>query len=200
ERAATGAWPGWQERWDRLAEAITIIRALWSGKPVTHRGRYYTVEGKLFDPPPQPIPILAAANGRRSMRLAGQHGDGLVTDPLTWRQYKSEWQAGAREAGKDPAEMPVLVEQFVVVGDRDEAVKSARLWRFLPKAFETYYDITDPAEIERQAEAEVPLDKVYAEWSVGTDPEIHAQAIRGLFDAGATLVNIHSGQADQKKI
>lgn len=200
ERAATGAWPAWQERWDRLAEAIAIIRGLWSGEPVSHRGKYYTVEGKLFDPPPQPIPLLVAANGRKSMRLAGRHGDGLVTDPMTWRQFKGEWEAGARDGGKDPAEMPVLVEQFVVVGDRAEAEKSARLWRFLPKAFETYYDITDPAEIERRADAELPLDQVYGEWSIGTEPEIHAAAIRELFESGATLVNIHSGQADQRKV
>jgi TAT-translocated FGD2 family F420-dependent dehydrogenase len=200
ERAATGSWPAWQERWGRLAEAIAIIRALWGGEPVSHRGNYYTVEGKLFDPPPLPIPLLVAANGRKSMRLAGRHGDGLVTDPMTWRQFKSEWEAGARDGGKDPAEMPVLVEQFVVVGDHSEAAQAARLWRFLPKAFETYYDITDPAEIQRRAEAELPLDDVYGEWSVGTDPEVHVAAIRELFESGATLVNIHSGQADQKKV
>ena len=28
EEAATGTWPKWQERWDRLIEAITIIRQL----------------------------------------------------------------------------------------------------------------------------------------------------------------------------
>jgi len=34
EEAATGQWPAWKERWDRLIEAATIIRALWTGKPV----------------------------------------------------------------------------------------------------------------------------------------------------------------------
>jgi alkanesulfonate monooxygenase SsuD/methylene tetrahydromethanopterin reductase-like flavin-dependent oxidoreductase (luciferase family) len=28
EEAATGMWPKWQDRWDRLIEAIGIIRAL----------------------------------------------------------------------------------------------------------------------------------------------------------------------------
>jgi alkanesulfonate monooxygenase SsuD/methylene tetrahydromethanopterin reductase-like flavin-dependent oxidoreductase (luciferase family) len=28
EQAATGVWPKWQERWDRLIEAITVIRQL----------------------------------------------------------------------------------------------------------------------------------------------------------------------------
>jgi alkanesulfonate monooxygenase SsuD/methylene tetrahydromethanopterin reductase-like flavin-dependent oxidoreductase (luciferase family) len=34
--------------------------------------------------PSRPIPLLTAANGKKSMRLAGLHGDGLITDPHTW--------------------------------------------------------------------------------------------------------------------
>jgi len=199
ERAATGEWPKWQERWERLIEALEIIRALWTGKDVKHEGRHYTVEGKLYDPPPQPIPILTAANGPKAMRLAGKHGDGLITDPETWRQHKGEWEAGAREAGKVAASMPVLIEQFVAVGDKSVAEQAAELWRFLPKAFKGYHAIRDPAEIQRRAEAEVPIDKLIAEWAVGTDPERHIEAIGKLFDSGATIVNIHAGQADQKR-
>lgn len=200
ENAATGDWPVWQERWERLSEALTIIRGLWSGDPVAHRGKHYTVNGRLYDPPAQPIPILTAANGKKSMRLAGKHGDGLITDPLTWRQHKSEWEAGAREAGKNPAEMPVLVEQFVVVGDEFDARAPAQLWRFLPRAFKSYYEITDPAAIQKRANAELPIDKVIADWTVSPNPEEHVAAINELFDSGATIVNIHSGQADQQKV
>jgi TAT-translocated FGD2 family F420-dependent dehydrogenase len=200
EKAATGQWPKWQERWDRLAEAIAVIRGLWSGQPVSHQGSYYTVDGRLYDPPPVPIPLLTAANGKKSMRLAGQHGDGLITDPLTWQKFKSEWEDGARAAGKDPAQMPVLVEQFVVVGDKDEAAPAAELWRFIPKAFKKYYNVSDPAEIQRQAEAQVPIDDILSDWPVGTDPAVHVAALKKLFDSGVTIVNVHSGQVDQKKV
>ena len=200
EKAATGAWPAWAERWERLTEAIGIIRALWSGQPVQHQGKYYTVDGRLYDPPARPIPLMTAANGKKSMRLAGQHGDGLVTDPLTWKQHKAEWEAGARDAGKDPSQMPVLVEQFVVVGNAEDAGRPAALWRFLPKAFKGFYEIADPAAIERRAEAELPIGKVVADWTVSPDPDEHIAAIEQLFDSGATIVNIHSGQADQEKI
>ncbi|MBV9016744.1 MAG: TIGR03557 family F420-dependent LLM class oxidoreductase [Alphaproteobacteria bacterium] len=200
EQAATGMWPAWPERWERLAEAIAIIRALWSGEPVKHQGKYYTVDGKLYDPPPQPIPLLTAANGKKSMRLAGLHGDGLITDPMTWKKHKAEWEAGAQEAGKDTAQMPVLIEQFIVVGGKEAAERAAEKWRFIPKAFKKYYNIGDPAEIQRQAEADLPLDKVYADWPVGTDPAVHIDAIEKLFADGATIVNIHSGQDDQKKV
>ena len=68
EQIATGEWPKWQERWDRLVEAITVIRQLWTGQDVSFKGKYYTINAKLYDPPSRPIPLLTAANGKKSMR------------------------------------------------------------------------------------------------------------------------------------
>jgi F420-dependent hydroxymycolic acid dehydrogenase len=200
EQVATGAWPKWQERWDRLIEAITIIRQLWTGQQVSHKGTYYTVDAMLYDAPPRPIPLLIAANGRKSMALAGQYGEGLITDPLTWKQHKSEWEDGARNAGKNPTEMPVLVEQYVVVGDRSDAEKAAELWRFGPKAFKGYYNVPDPTRIQQRAEAEIALDKVMEGWPIGIDPQRHVATIRELFDSGVGIVNVHTGQPDQRRV
>jgi TAT-translocated FGD2 family F420-dependent dehydrogenase len=200
EEAATGMWPAWRERWDRLIEAVGIIRELWTGRPLQHKGTHFTVDAKLYDPPPQPVPLLLAANGPKAMKLAGQHGDGLITDPQTWKQHKAEWEAGARSAGKDPGSMPVLVEAFVVVGDQSDAQVPAKLWNFIPKAFKGYQNIPAPAEIERRAQAELPLPKVYGDWTVSADPDAHVQTIKKLFESGVTIVNIHSGQPDQRKV
>jgi len=200
EQAATGHWPKWQERWVRLAEAISIIRQLWTGKYVSHKGDFYTVEARLYDPPSQPIPLFTAANGEKSMRLAGQLGDGLITDPDTWKKFRGEWEAGARDIGKDPDQMPVMVEHFVVVGDETEGLLAAEQWRFIPNAFKGYFNIMDPAEIQRRAEAEVSLEKLMGQWPVSMDPEVHIAAIKELFDSGVSIVNVHSGQADQAKV
>jgi alkanesulfonate monooxygenase SsuD/methylene tetrahydromethanopterin reductase-like flavin-dependent oxidoreductase (luciferase family) len=148
----------------------------------------------------KPIPLLTAANGKKSMRLAGQHGDGLVTDPLTWTQHKSEWEDGARAAGKDPASMPVLVEQYVVVGDPQTARKAAELWRFGPQAFKTLYNVPSPVDIQQQADASTSMDEVQKSWAIGTDPAVHVRKMRELFDSGVSIVNIHSGQADQGRV
>ncbi len=200
EQAATGEWPKWRERWDRLIEAVAIIRQLWTGQQLGHKGLHYTVAGKLYDPPGQPIPLLLAANGPKAMKLAGEHGDGLVTDPQTWQQHKGEWERGARSAGKDPGAMPVLVEAFVVVGDQSEAQAAAKLWNFIPKAFKGYQNILDPAQIEHRAQTELPLPKVFGDWTVSSNPDAHVQTIKKLFDSGVTIVNIHSGQPDQQKV
>jgi alkanesulfonate monooxygenase SsuD/methylene tetrahydromethanopterin reductase-like flavin-dependent oxidoreductase (luciferase family) len=183
-----------------LIEAVEVIRQLWTGEPVDHPGTHYAVRGRLFDRPAQPIPLLLAANGPKAIRLAGQHGDGLITDPQTWKEHKDEWRSSAKAAGKNPDAMPVLVEQFVVVGDRSEAEVAARLWNFIPKAFKGYHNIPSPTEIEKRAKAELPLDQVYGDWPVSTDPAVLIAAIQKLFDSGATIVNIHSGQPDQMQV
>jgi G6PDH family F420-dependent oxidoreductase len=201
EQAAIGSWPKWPERSERLIEATEIIRKLWTGEQVAHTGKYYNVNARLYDPPTVPIPLLIAANvGPKAMYRSGQFGDGLVTDPETWKKHKPEFEKGAKDAGKDPKQMPVLVELFVVVGDENDAKTSAELWRFLPKAFKAYFDIRDPQAIQNQATADLPLEKVYAKWPISADPDVHAKALVEQFKSGATIVNVHSGQADQKHV
>jgi TAT-translocated FGD2 family F420-dependent dehydrogenase len=200
EQAGTGQWPKWQERSERLVEATDLIRKLWGGGQVQHKGKYYQANMKLYDPPAKPIPLMMAGNGPKAMRRCGQYADGLITDPKTWKEHKQEWEAGARAAGKDPAKMPVLLEAFVTVGGQNEAKKAAELWRFLPKAFKTYFNVRDPQEIQREAEREIKLEDLIADWAVGTDPNIHIKKVQELFDSGAWIVNIHSGQAEQKKV
>jgi F420-dependent hydroxymycolic acid dehydrogenase len=201
EQSATGSWPKWPERSDRLVEASHIIREMWTGEQVIHSGKYYNVNAKLYDPPVGQVPLLMAANvGPKAMYRSGQHGDGLITDPETWKQHKADFENGAKAAGKDPKQMPVLVEAFVVVGDKKEAEVSAELWRFLPKAFKSYFNIRDPQAIQDRANAELPLEKVYGRWPISTDPDVHVKALMELFASGATIVNVHSGQADQRAV
>ena len=200
EQAATGIWPAWHERWDRLVEAITVIRALWTGQEVAHRGKYYNVHARLYEPPKTPIPLLTAANGPKAMRLAGTYGDGLITDPKTWANHKPIWEQAARDAGKDPSKMPVMIEHFVVVGDHAEAVQAAEYWRFLPKAWHSYFDIENPQEILRKADAEVPIESLLDQWTVGPDAQTHIAGVQKLFDSGVTVVAVHSGQPDQKRV
>jgi len=196
EEAVTGIWPNWQERWERMEEAIAIIRALWTGETVAYHGRFYKVAGRLYSPPPQPIPLLVAGNGPKSILLSAKLGDGLITDPRTWRSYKGEWREAARKAGKNPDEMPVLIEDWIVIGDHKEALEQAKLWRFLPKVFTKYWNDPDPVSIQEQAEREVRLEEVVARWTVSNDPAEHIAEIRELWDSGVTMVNVHSPEPD----
>jgi F420-dependent hydroxymycolic acid dehydrogenase len=200
EKAAVGSWPPWPERSERLVEAAEIIRKLWCGQQIDHNGKYYKVHARLYDPPPRAIPLMMAGNGPKAMRRCGHYADGLITDPKTWKEHKGEFLTGAADAGKDPARMPVFIEQYVVVGGRKEMTEAAELWRFGPKAWKPYFNIRDPKTIQARADAEILLEKVTEEWPVSTDPEVHVKVLIDLFESGATGVHIHAGQHDQRRV
>jgi G6PDH family F420-dependent oxidoreductase len=91
EHAATGVWPRWPERSERLVEATHLIRDLWTGKQIDHQGQYYHVNARLYDVPAVTVPIYMAGNGPQAVRRSAYHGDGLITDPTTWRKSKAEF-------------------------------------------------------------------------------------------------------------
>lgn len=204
EQASGGGWGKYPERRDRFAESVSIIRQLWTGKWISFNGKYYDVgPAKLYDPPKQPIPLYMAASGEQSMRLSGQLGDGLITDTMSLmkQNLRAAHAEGVRSSGRNPANIPIGTEAFVVVGNEQDARQAAELWRFTPKAWtpDFLYD-PDPRSIQRKADTQIPLEEVYKEWPVSTDPEPHVQNILKLWNAGATTVFIHSGQADQLKV
>lgn len=201
ESAAGGGWGEYLERAERLVEAVELIRQLWTGEMVNHSGQYYNVNGKLYDVPDTQVPIYIAASGPESMHLAGKHGDGLITDGETAIKpdMRAEFERGAREAGKDPATMPVIAELFMFVGEEAQAKEYAELWRFLPKAWESYVENPDPRDIERRARQEVPMEDVLEKMKVGSDPQVHIKALQELIDGGVSTIFVHSAQPDQEQ-
>ena len=203
EVAAGGGWGDYKERSGRLIEAVELIKQLWTGQLVTFKGDYYQVENaRLYDVPEQPIPIYIAATGPKSMRLAGQYGDGLITDPerAMKPELKAAFEEGARAAGKDPAQMPIIVESFVTVGTEAEARKYAPLWQFLPNAWSKYFSDPDPRSIQKRAEADVPIEDLLKMWTVGQDAQTHIKKLQELIDSGLKHVFIHSAQPDQRAV
>ncbi|MCV7260990.1 F420-dependent hydroxymycolic acid dehydrogenase [Mycobacterium shimoidei] len=193
EQAATTEFGPYQERHDRLVEAIQLIRQLWSGERISFQGRYFqTNQLKIYDVPPSPPPIFVAASGPKSARLAGQFGDGWICQAGDVKNSKlvSAFNRGARDSGRDPAAMGKRAEMFAVVGDQAEINRAAELWRFTGGAV----DQPNPVEIQRAA-ASNPLDKVTKRWTTGTDPATHVNAVQAVLDAGATPF-MHFPQSD----
>jgi alkanesulfonate monooxygenase SsuD/methylene tetrahydromethanopterin reductase-like flavin-dependent oxidoreductase (luciferase family) len=92
-----------------LAEAIEVIRKVWSGeRNLRFDGEHYRLAGAHSGPvPAHPIGIWLGANGPRALRLAGRAADGWVPSfrgelqPL--REAADLLDAAAAEAGRDPA-------------------------------------------------------------------------------------------------
>ena len=64
----------------RLEEVVNVVRALLSGEHVTHRGRYYTLEGATISPLPRvPVEIWLGGTVPASAERAGRLGDAWLT-------------------------------------------------------------------------------------------------------------------------
>ncbi|MDQ3946768.1 MAG: TIGR03557 family F420-dependent LLM class oxidoreductase, partial [Actinomycetota bacterium] len=104
EHVTGGRWPGATERRAMLEEAVGIIRALFDGENVNHRGEHFQVENaRLFTRPELPPPILLAAGGRRSAELAGRVADGMIAvtpDQRTVEAFEAAGGAGKPRLGQ----------------------------------------------------------------------------------------------------
>ncbi len=88
----------------------------------------------MYDLPSQPVPIYVAANSSKSARLAGEIGDGWITTPQNLADAKlhDAFRQAALSMGKNPDQMPIVVEDFVVLGGEAETNEAATYWRFAP--------------------------------------------------------------------
>ncbi len=121
------------ERMDRLDEALTIVRALFTQDRPSFEGKHYRIQDAYNVPKPvQPggPPILIGGGGeQRTLRIAAKHADMTHWFPLGMQmlQHKNEVLEGyCAEIGRDPSTIERTMAAPVIVA-RDEAAKAAIL-------------------------------------------------------------------------
>lgn len=67
----------WEGRGGRTDEAIEVIRALWSGRPVAHEGRWYRIPLVQMAPTAKPAPpLIVGGASPPALERAARLGDG----------------------------------------------------------------------------------------------------------------------------
>ncbi|HTV94975.1 MAG TPA: TIGR03619 family F420-dependent LLM class oxidoreductase [Steroidobacteraceae bacterium] len=69
----------------RLDEVLAVMRKLWSGRVVEHRGEFFRFEGISCPAPPRPIPIWCGGDAPSALRRAARN-DGWLPLPMTVAQ------------------------------------------------------------------------------------------------------------------
>jgi len=194
-------WPPFGERLERLEEAVGVIRALWSGEFVSHRGKHYRLNNaKIYTLPKRPVPIFMAAGGPRAAELAGRMADGLLTVVTSPGHYRDvitpAFERGARAAGKDPESLEKMIELKISYDeDYEEAERSCRCW--MPNEVPNIIGlpISDPRALEELGKREGNISA----WHITTTPEDHIKMIEEHIKLGFNRIQLHSSSPDEAK-
>jgi coenzyme F420-dependent glucose-6-phosphate dehydrogenase len=199
-------WPEAPERINRMFEAVEIINKLFSaslaGKDTKHSGTYYKLEStRLWTMPDVAPPILIATAGPVTAKRAGKHADGLITVGAPLEKISmlfGKFDDGAREAGKDPAAAPKVLQLHLSWAPTDEEAMANALHEWpnggmkFPKA-----DIRSPFELEQMAKLVRPED-FEGRMVISADPDVHRAHIQKFADLGFDRIYLHNVGRNQR--
>ncbi len=196
-------WPEAPTRLRILMESIEVIRKLFTGKRVKYQGEHITLESaRLYTMPETPPPIYVATAGPVQSKRTGRYCDGIITVGAAdekIRMLMERFEEGAREAGKDPAQMPRIVQLHVSWAEsRQEALENAlREWPNggmpFPKG-----DIRNPEDFQAMARFVRP-ENFENRVLISPDLDEHLEYIQHYIDLGFDEVYVHNVGRNQEE-
>jgi len=103
-------FPEAAERAARLEEAIAVIRALWTGGPVTRPSPFYPLVDAVASPRPNPVPpILVGARTPAGIRLAARAGDGWSAESDVFEALLPRYLEALAAAGRRRDEVRIVL-------------------------------------------------------------------------------------------
>lgn len=187
-------WPPSAIRREMLAEAVHVIRRLFTGKQTSHYGKHFTVENaRIYTLPSEPPPIYISGFGPSAARLAGRIGDGYQSI-MPSRELLSEFhEAGG--AGK-PSQAGFKVCHSPTIGEGARIVH--RLWPNEQLPGELAQTLPTPAHFEQACNL-VSLSAVEEAVPCGSDPKPYIERIRAFVDAGYDEIYIQQIGSEQDR-
>ena len=129
EHVIGGGWPMGRVRQERLAEAVEIIRSLFTGDYVNFSGQHFQVErARLYDLPDSPPPVGIAASGPSSVKLAGARPRAVAVGRPGWHVMAELPDPRAFDAASGTVREEDVTALVPCGPDVGSYVKAAREW------------------------------------------------------------------------
>jgi alkanesulfonate monooxygenase SsuD/methylene tetrahydromethanopterin reductase-like flavin-dependent oxidoreductase (luciferase family) len=107
-------------------ESLTILRRLFTERPVSHDGRYYAFDGLDLAPTPlqRPLPIFVGGNHPAVIERAARHGEGWLPASIgrdAIARGATRLREAAREAGRDASAIAIAPQLICAIARTHEA-------------------------------------------------------------------------------
>ena len=191
-------WPPKPERNARLRECVDVIRALWRGETVTHRGHVTVIDARLYSRPADPPPLFAAAVSEETAEWVGGWADGLIT---TGRDHDGmvKMLAAFRRGGGESK--PVHVQHVLSwAPDEGDARRVAHeQWRFAAIGDpDELWNLRTPRDFAK-ATRDVTVDDVLEKIPTSADLEFHLDRLRVYAELGIERVFVLNVGSNQRE-
>ncbi|MBU8809997.1 LLM class F420-dependent oxidoreductase [Mycolicibacterium goodii] len=146
EHVVGKGWPTVERRLDMLAEAIKIIRELFTGELIDFRGEYFEVDSaRIWDLPDEPVGIGVSLTGEKAVEKLAVSTDHLINvapDGSVVEDWRKRRQAtGILPEGRVVGQIPVCWDP-----DRDAAIARAHdQFRWFAGGWAVNADLPTPA-------------------------------------------------------
>lgn len=112
----------YERRGSRAAEAVQLMRRIWTEENVTHKGNFFNVQNLALGPKPvqNAIPIFTGGSAEIALKRAGTWADGYICGSSAIPDFASTWNkiaAYARAAGRDPGHIEKAGLTFMAIND-----------------------------------------------------------------------------------
>jgi F420-dependent oxidoreductase-like protein len=123
------------ERIARLDEAVTIMKLMWSGKPVTFNGKYYHISEAVCRPKPVqregPRLWIGGGGEQLTLRVTAKHANacnfsGISTTLETFERKLAILEHHCRHIGRNPEEITKSVTLELILGKDEEEARQRK--------------------------------------------------------------------------
>jgi G6PDH family F420-dependent oxidoreductase len=194
EHVTGDPWPEKEDRQQRLEESVEVIRRLHRGETVTHRGHITVEHARVWDLPPEPVPLIAPALSRMTAERSAAWADGFITVNQPDGDLAAMLEAYRAGGGRGPA---VLQVHLSWAPSRAEAERIAvDQWQSNTLSPRQLAGLTRPEDFEA-ASAGVGLDEVAGAVDISADLDWHIRRLADYAALGFDEVYLHCVAQDQ---
>jgi alkanesulfonate monooxygenase SsuD/methylene tetrahydromethanopterin reductase-like flavin-dependent oxidoreductase (luciferase family) len=131
-RAYGWPYPPAPTRIAQLAEAIELIRLMWTEAPATYEGQHYRLDRASCEPRPDPLPpIMIGGSGETHLlRVVAQHADWwncLYTGRESYAHKQEVLKRHCREVGRDYDTITRVARAGILIAETEAELERLRV-------------------------------------------------------------------------
>jgi len=190
-------WPARDERNARLRECVDVMRALWRGEMVNHRGLVRVEQARLYTRPATPPLIVGAAVTAKTAAWVGKWADGLITvsrPPDQLREVVNAFRGGGGE-GK-----PMFLKVQLSYARTDEEARRGawEQWRTNVFPNRVLTELRAPADFDAAADLVGPGD-LDESVRISADAKRHVEWLAKDVELGFSRLFLHNVNCEQAR-